>query len=167
VDRDCVENHQARGDLERDWHPMIGGRVRGRTKEDIGGEKEHESRACLVGDGLSLECRRPACGCARVRGVVLGKMSGGGSTGGKTNEGVEAGDASDGGRRSCERGLYGSRRPRVWREEACGGRCVRRSLGIETGGHGEITSVVETTNKTTGSAGVRVGETLKNIDLLN
>lgn len=60
---------------------MIGGRERGRTRKKrlVGGE-EHGGRACLVGDGLYLGCKCPACGCAGVRRVVLGKwitLSGG------------------------------------------------------------------------------------------
>jgi len=40
------------------------------------GEKGEGSGACLVGDGVCLGSRWPACGCAGVRGVVLGEVSG-------------------------------------------------------------------------------------------
>ena len=115
---------------------MIGGRVRGRTRKErkLVGENEDGMGTCLVGDGEYLGCRWPACGCAGVGGVVLGewmRMSGRGSGRGKTNQGVETGNASYGWRCSCERGLHDLRTSCGGRKETCGRRCVRRSLGVE------------------------------------
>ena len=93
------------------------------------GEKMGRRGTCLVRDGLSLASKWPACGCAGVRGVILGEGEGGAEGEGETHEGGETGNAAYGWRCSCERGLHGVRTSRG--EEACSGGCVRRSLGVE------------------------------------